>query len=117
MMWEIYKNGPIAADFEPRPDLSLYSSGVYKPGNYKTESQKQKTQNFEEYFKIDHSILIYGWGKETDGTKYWLIQNSWGENWGDHGSFKMIRGINELGIESMTTAADPIIVDSISHKF
>ena len=110
-MWEIQKNGPITTDFEPRHDLSVYKSGIYKPLNHKTESQGVLNQNFEEYFKIDHSVLIYGWGKMVDGTKYWLIQNSWGENWGDHGSFKMERGINELGIESMTTAADPVIVE------
>ena len=44
-------------------------------------------------------VLCYGWGEEADGTKYWLLQNSWGERWGDKGSFKMIRGIDSGGIE------------------
>jgi len=34
-----------------------------------------------------------------DGQKYWLIQNSWGLNWGDVGTIKIIRGINIHGIE------------------
>ena len=44
--------------------------------------------------------MCYGWGEE-DGVKFWECLNSWGQNWGDNGSFKIIRGRDELGIESM----------------
>lgn len=33
-------------------------------------------------------------------TPYWLIVNSWNDEWGDHGTFKILRGQNECGIES-----------------
>lgn len=32
-------------------------------------------------------------------TPYWLIANSWNEEWGNHGTFKILRGQNECGIE------------------
>jgi cathepsin C len=37
--------------------------------------------------KVDHSVLCYGWGEEN-GQKYWLLQNSWGKDWGENGNFK-----------------------------
>merc|ERR1712079_218537 len=33
------------------------------------------------------------------GEDYWLIKNSWNEEWGDHGLFKIARGTDECGIE------------------
>lgn len=38
-----------------------------------------------------HAIKIIGFGV-SEGKKYWLVQNSWGPNFGDHGTIKMLRG-------------------------
>lgn len=38
-----------------------------------------------------HCIKIIGFGT-SEGKKYWLIQNSWGPKFGDHGTIKMLRG-------------------------
>jgi len=47
-----------------------------------------------------------GWGTEN-GTPYWLVANSWNEDWGDKGTFKIRRGTNECGIESQIVAGMP----------
>jgi hypothetical protein len=47
-----------------------------------------------------HMVMLVGWGVETDGTQYWLMQNSWSNSWGDGGFFKMKRGVDECGLES-----------------
>jgi len=39
---------------------------------------------------IDHAVVALGYGEE-DGNKYWLIQNSWGEDWGEDGRIKLER--------------------------
>merc|ERR1712032_1189363 len=49
--------------------------------------------------QLDHAVLAIGYGTDS-GTDYWLIKNSWGENWGEAGYFRLIRGQNECGLLS-----------------
>ena len=51
-----------------------------------------------EHKNLDHAIAIVGYGVENE-IKYWKIQNSWGEYWGDKGYVKVRRGVNAGGIE------------------
>jgi hypothetical protein len=45
-------------------------------------------------------VKIIGWGEEENG-KYWLVANSWGNEWGNlEGFFKIARGADHCGIES-----------------
>jgi len=39
---------------------------------------------------IDHAVTAMGYG-EQDGKKYWLIQNSWGKDWGEAGHIRLER--------------------------
>ena len=95
MMAEIYARGPIACTIAVPDDLMQYKGGVYR------DTTGAKT--------LDHSISVAGWGEEEDGTKYWIGRNSWGTFWGEKGWFKIIRGEDNLGIESDCQWAVPRI--------
>jgi len=50
-----------------------------------------------------HAVKVIGYGEEN-GVKYWMVANSWNENWGENGFFRILRGNNECGIESRGVA-------------
>ena len=57
-------------------------------------------------------MVLVGWGEDDINgkkVKYWLLQNSWGESWGDNGYMKFVRGIDHLGIESICEYGKPIL--------
>ncbi|EYU28078.1 hypothetical protein ABFS82_13G097200 [Erythranthe guttata] len=61
-------------------DFIFYSSGVIN-GGCGTE--------------LDHGVVAVGYGRTRDGTKYWLVKNSWGENWGEKGYVRILRGVSD----------------------
>lgn len=48
-----------------------------------------------------HAIKIVGWGKQDD-IDYWIIENSWGEQWGEKGYFRIKFG--ECNVDMIITA-------------
>eukprot|EP00954_Amorphochlora_amoebiformis_P024353 1365813-Amorphochlora_amoeboformis.AAC.3 len=86
---DILKYGPVTGAFTVYSDFPSYKSGVYSH----TEGSELG----------GHAIKIIGWGTEN-GEDYWIVVNSWNESWGDKGTFKIKRGVDECGIESQISA-------------
>ncbi|KHJ80616.1 papain family cysteine protease, partial [Oesophagostomum dentatum] len=84
MQREIMENGPIQGSIMVFSDFRFYKKGIY----VHTYGQQEGV----------HGIKLIGWGVEN-GTKYWLVSNSWNSDWGEDGFFRILRGADECGIE------------------
>jgi len=49
---------------------------------------------------VNHAVLMTGFGYDKlSDKKYWLIRNSWGEQWGEHGHIRIERHSGDTGKE------------------
>ena len=76
----LYNAGPISISFEVISGFGSYTGGIYTAKNCGTTTQD-----------VNHAVLATGYGVEK-GVKYWNVKNSWGDDWGVDGYFKIVRG-------------------------
>jgi cathepsin C len=88
LIQELNERGPVMVSLKgPQlgDDFMFYSDGVYtgesKPNPDATGG---------------HAVLLIGYGEE-DKTPYWIVQNSWGADWGEDGYVRMSRSITRFG--------------------
>ncbi|WVZ60578.1 hypothetical protein U9M48_010581 [Paspalum notatum var. saurae] len=48
--------------------------------------------------ELNHAITAVGYGTAGDGSKYWLMKNSWGASWGEGGYVRIRRGVRGEGV-------------------
>lgn len=85
---EIIDNGPVIATMRVFPDFFTYNGGIYScPRGISARVGRL------------HSIKLLGWGLDSRNVPYWIAANSWGEEWGENGFFRIKRGNNECDIE------------------
>ncbi|GFP85913.1 cysteine proteinase rd19a [Phtheirospermum japonicum] len=99
----IVKNGPLAVAINA-VFMQTYMKGVSCP--YICSK------------RLDHGVLLVGFGEagyapvRMKEKPYWIIKNSWGPNWGEEGFYKICRGHNICGVDSMVSTVAAV---STSH--
>lgn len=84
---------PVSAAIEVMEDFRFYKEGIY--------TRNDCGQN------LNHGVLVVGYFSESDQPEenYFIVKNSWGEDWGDSGYIKMQIG-NDNGICGIANHTD-----------
>ncbi|KAL0224192.1 hypothetical protein P9112_003582 [Eukaryota sp. TZLM1-RC] len=90
IMAALMTHGTLKVGFVVYSDFMSYKSGIY---HHVSGAQRG-----------GHAVRLIGWGVEN-GVKYWTCANSWGSSWGENGTFRIRRGVNECNIESRGPAS------------
>lgn len=105
MKLHLVKNGPLAIAFEVYNDFFWYQSGIYHHTGL-----MGKYSPFE---LVNHEVLLVGYGTDMSDPRnpqdYWIVKNSWGTGWGEDGYFRIRRGNDECGVESLVAESFPVM--------
>jgi len=59
------------------------------------------------YSALDHCVQLVGWATSSAGVKYWILRNSWAEDWGIQGYIHVKYGSNLCGLADEATHTHP----------
>ena len=93
----IVQYGPVIAGFVIYEDFLQYQSGIYSHVTGLVEG--------------GHAVIIVGY---DDAEQAWIVKNSFGQDWGENGFFRIKSGTNECDIEDEVYAIDYATVPGTS---
>jgi len=93
-MKELVYISPVATTIQANY-MGDYHGGVYVDRRCCSQSTDPNCK-----YNLNHAVTVVGYGSEG-GKDFWLVKNSWGTWFGEHGYIKMLRGTGQCGIGCM----------------
>jgi cathepsin B len=84
---EILRNGPVIAQMVVYTDFLTYKEGVY----HRTDDSFK--------FNGQQIVKIVGWERQGDGQEFWIVQNSFGADWGENGFVRVLASDKSTGLD------------------
>jgi len=92
--------GPLAVAVDAT-NFGRYSSGVFAGCD------------FDANIALNHAVVLVGYGTDEKEGDYWIVRNSWGSSWGEHGYIRLQRqakpqcGINSTPMDGTACVNGP----------
>jgi len=83
MLMRAVQHQPISVAIQAnKRSFQMYQSGIYSDPDCG--------------FELDHGVLLIGYGYDKDyDMDYWIIKNSWSDSWGENGTIRIQRNIDD----------------------
>jgi cathepsin L len=75
--------GPLSIALDAENDFQFYDSGIYNSTSCSS-------------YALNHAVLAVGYGRTVNGSKYIMVKNSWGKDWGMDGYIYMSADVDNL---------------------
>lgn len=95
------------SDVKPNDQVSLAAAVAKQPVSIAIEADTRYFQSYSGGIldspacntNLDHAVEIVGYGSEN-GKDYWIVRNSWSQNWGENGYVRILKSssTNDIGI-------------------
>ena len=91
-------------DLRPNDELNLQKGVAQQPVSVAIQANKRSFQLYQSGIysdldcgtQLDHGVLVVGYGYDIElDMKYWIIKNSWGNQWGENGYIRILRDIED----------------------
>lgn len=96
----IATKGPITVSVDAGdPKFKFYAGGLYK--------RKGCGKG-----RLNHAVIVSGYGTTDEGEDYWLVKNMWSPFWGEKGYVRIARSEDDCGISKLPVYAE---IDEVSE--
>jgi len=95
----IYRYGPVKVSMCVGPAFNNYRGGVF-------ETDESAYCEKPSAFFGSHAVALVGWDDSKGTGGVWILRNSWGDGWGDHGYMEIGYGISDVGRDPLYAVYD-----------
>ena len=99
---EMFKNGPVVSMIQPFRNFLIYNKGLFN-----IDENENKLDGFQ-------AVKIIGWDHDADGNEWWIVENFWGNSWGEDGTARVLIGSEDSFLDKFAVALYPAVPEAKS---